>query len=120
MNPSRASLLGLVLLVLVISGASQWWGHRQEARLGEDLARLAGPGDLLMVSSDTCAVCAAARQWFTTHGVRFSECSIERDAACRAQFEALRAPGTPVFVLRGEGAAELGFNPARLRARLQG
>lgn len=117
MNASRASLLGLVLLVLGISGASQWWGHHQEARLGEALARLAAPGDLRMLSSDSCGICAVARQWFTAHGVAYSECSIERDADCRAAFEQLRAPGTPVFLVRGQ--VELGFNPARLRARFE-
>lgn len=118
MPASRASLFGLVLLVLAISGASQWWGHRQEAQLGVRLARAAGPGDLRMLSSDTCAICVVARQWFTQHGVRFSECSIEREPACRADFERLRAPGTPVILVRGE--PELGFNPNRLVARLEG
>jgi hypothetical protein len=49
--------------------------------------------------------------------VAFSECSIERDADCRAAFERLRAPGTPVFLVRGQ--VELGFNPMRLKARLE-
>jgi glutaredoxin len=118
MPASRISLFGLVLLVLAISGASQWWGHRQEARLGERLARAATPGDLHMLSSDTCAICVVARQWFTQHGVAFSECSIERDPACRAEFERLQAPGTPVILVRGQ--PELGFNPSRLQSRLEG
>jgi len=113
---SHASLFGLVLLVLGISAASQWWSHRQEAGLGEELATLAGPGDLRMLSSDTCSICVLARQWLTQHRVRYTECSIERDAACKAEFEALRAPGTPVFVVRGQ--PELGFKPERLRERL--
>jgi hypothetical protein len=117
MKTSRASLIGLVLLVLGISAASQWWGHRQEAALGRQVAALAAPGALHMLSSDTCAICAAARQWFALHRVRYSECSIERDSACREQFESLQAPGTPVFLVRGK--AELGFNPARLHERLK-
>lgn len=71
-----------------------------------------------MLSSDSCAICVVARQWFTRHGVHFSECSIEREPACRADFERLRAPGTPVIVVRG--VPELGFNPTRLVARLEG
>lgn len=116
MNPSRASLLALVLLVLAISGASQWWGHRQEMAMGDEIARLAGPGDIQMLASDTCAICALARGWFDSHGVTYTECSIERDADCRARFDALRAPGTPVILVRGR--PELGFDPGRLRARL--
>lgn len=115
---SGRSLLGLVALVLAVSGASQWWAHRQEAALGRSVALLAQPGDLMMLSSDTCSICATARRWFADHGVRFSECSIERDAACRQQYEALRSPGTPVIVVRGQ--PELGFSPVRLHDRLKG
>lgn len=118
MNVSRRSLFGLVVLILAISVASQWWGHRQEATLGARVAALAGPGDLLMLSSDTCGICTAARGWFQQHGVAFEECFIERDAACKARFDALRAPGTPVILVRGQ--PELGFSPSRLRARLEG
>jgi glutaredoxin len=118
MKASRASLLGVVALVLTVGAASQWWGHRQESSLGRSVAALAKPGDLMMLSSDTCAICASARRWFAEHAVPYGECSIERDAACRQQFEALRAPGTPVILVRGQ--PELGFNPVRLRERLKG
>ena len=116
MNVSRGSLLGLVLLILAISGASTWWGQRQEAALGREVAALAGPGDLQMLSSDTCGICTLARGWFVQHGVAFAECSIERDAACRARFDALQAQGTPVILVRGQ--PELGFSPQRLKLRL--
>lgn len=118
MKTSRASLLGLVALVLAVGAASQWWGHRQESSLGRSVAALAQPGDLMMLSSDTCTICVAARRWFDEYAVPYRECSIERDAACRQQFEALRAPGTPVILVRGQ--PELGFNPVRLRDRLKG
>ncbi len=117
MNVSRRSLLGLVLLILVISGASTWWGQRQEAALGREVASLARPGDLQMLSSDSCSICTLARGWFVQHGVAFTECSIERDADCRARFDQVRAPGTPVILVRGQ--PELGFNPQRLKARLE-
>jgi glutaredoxin len=70
-----------------------------------------------MLSSDDCSICVVARRWFNTHGVVFSECSIERDAACRADFEARGAPGTPVLLVRG--VPQLGFSPERLRAALE-
>ncbi|RVT54123.1 glutaredoxin family protein [Rubrivivax albus] len=118
MNVSRRSLFGLVLLILAISVASQWWGHRQEAQVGERLAALVRPGDLKMIASDTCGICSVARTWLRDHGVAFEECSIERDAACRAEFEALRAAGTPVFVVAGQQAS-LGFSPSRLLAQVR-
>jgi glutaredoxin len=109
-------LLGLALLVLAVGGASQWWAGRQQAALGAEVAALAQPGDIRMLSSATCAICAAARQWFVANQIPFTECTIEHDSACRAAFEASTAPGTPVLLVRGQ--AIVGFAPARLRAAL--
>jgi len=103
--------------VLALSAASAWWAARHEAALGAQVAALARPGDIRMLGSETCSICAAANRWFTVHGVPFTECLIERDAACRAAYEATGAPGTPVMLLRGQ--VDLGFNPTRLRDRLQ-
>lgn len=117
MNASRRSLLGLVALVLVLTAASEWWTRRAEAQLGQQVAALAKAGDIRMLASDTCGICVVARRWMTEHQVPFAECTIERDDACKAEFEALRAAGTPVMVVRGQ--PQLGFNPERLRAALQ-
>lgn len=117
MRHSRASLFGLVVLVMAVSAASSWWAGNAKARIGDEVAALAAPGDIRMLSSDTCGICAEARLWFGANQVAFSECSIERDAACRAEFEALRAPGTPVMLVRG--TPQLGFNPKRLLGALQ-
>jgi hypothetical protein len=118
MKASPRSIVGLVAMILAISAASTWWGGQREAALGSEVAALAGPGDLHMISSDSCAVCVVARRWFIAHEVPFSECSIERDPACRARFDALGAPGTPVIEVRGR--PQLGFAPERLRAALEG
>jgi glutaredoxin len=112
MRTSRRSIFGLVLLVLAVIAASQWWAGRSQAQLGEQLSALAKPGDIQMLSSTTCAFCTVARQWMQQHDVAFSECFIEKDAACAARFEAVRAPGTPVLLVRGQ--AQLGFNAQRV------
>jgi hypothetical protein len=117
LNASRRSLVVLAALVLGITAASTWWAGRQEAQIGQQVAALAQPGDILMLSSDTCGLCVVARQWFQQHAVAFSECSIERDAACRAAFEDSRSPGTPVLLVRQR--TQVGFNPERLQAALQ-
>jgi len=108
------------LLVLVAAAyAAQWvWQTHHDARQGRALAAAAGPGDLQMLASDTCAPCALARQWLRRHEVAFSECSIERDAACREQFVRLGAAGTPAFVVKGRQLV-LGLDEARLLAALQ-
>ncbi len=116
MKPSRTSLVMLAVLVLAISAASTWWAGRHEASLGEQVAALVQPGDIRMLSSETCSVCVVARAWFAEHRVAYSECTIERDAACKAAFEATQAPGTPVLMVRGRPL--VGFNPERLRDSL--
>lgn len=112
----RRSLWGLVAVVTVASAASQWWAGWHDRSVGAEVAALARPGDIRMMSSQTCAVCRQARAWMNEHRVPFVECTIERDARCRADFEASRAPGTPLIVVRGKGY--LGFDPALLRRAL--
>lgn len=112
MTTSRRSIFGLVLLLLGVSATTQWWAGHSQASLGDKMAALAQPGDIRMLSSTTCAYCAAARRWMQQHGVAFSECFIETDTACAAQFEASRAPGTPVLLVRGQ--PQVGFDAQRV------
>ena len=98
----RRALPGLVALVVVAAAAMQgfaWWSRE---RLGAQVAGAARPGDIHMIASVTCLYCAQARAWFGANRVPFSECLIERDAACARTYEALGAPGTPVLVVRGK------------------
>ena len=115
---SLRSLAVLLMLAFVFSGASRWWAHRQNDTLGTELATLVRAGDIRMLSSDTCSICASARAWFSAHRIAFSECSIERDAACRQDFAATLSPGTPVLLVRGK--PQVGFNRERLRAAFSG
>jgi glutaredoxin len=112
MTSSRRSIFGLVVMVLAVSATTQWWASHSQARLGEQMSALAKPGDIQMLSSTTCAFCTVARQWMQLHEVPFKECFIETDAACAARFEALRVPGTPVLLVRGQ--PQTGFNAQRV------
>jgi glutaredoxin len=115
--PSKRSLLGLLALILLVGFASQWWQNRHARSIGEQIAELAKPGDVRMLSSEVCPSCVVARRWFTEQKVAFEECTIERDAACMEEFQARRAPGTPVVIVRGQ--PQLGFVPERVLAALQ-
>jgi hypothetical protein len=115
-RPTRRSLIVLAGLVLAASGGSAWWAARQNDDLGREVAAKALPGDIRMLSSTTCSICTAARLWFEAHRVPFSECFIERDAACANEFAATRSPGTPVLLVRG--VPQVGFSPQRLRDSL--
>lgn len=101
---TRGKLIEYGVLAALVGAAlagPAWWRGREAARLGEELARLARPGDIEMVSSVTCLYCDKARDWLTAHGAPFSECYIERDRACLARYEQLGAAGTPTFMIKG-------------------
>jgi glutaredoxin len=117
MGTSRRSIIGLVLLVAAVSVVTQWWAGHSQARQGEKMSALAKPGDIQMLSSTTCGFCTVARQWLQQHEVAFSECFIEKDAACAARFEAVRAPGTPMVLVRGQ--VQTGFDAQRVLDALQ-
>lgn len=114
--PRHRSLLVLAALLVTTAAATQWWSSSRDHRLGQQLAASAGPGDIRMLSSDTCVFCVTARRWLTQHGVAFNECFIERDVQCRVLYEATQARGTPTLIVRGQ--VQLGFDAARVLAAL--
>jgi glutaredoxin len=116
-RPGARALFGLVVVVLVVAGASQWWAGRTDQRMGAAVAALARPGDIHMLSSASCPYCARARIWMTAHKVPFSECFIERDAACRATFDRVGADGTPTMLVRNR--TQRGFDPQRVLKALE-
>ena len=91
---------------------------RTDQQIGAALAALAKPGDIVMLSSETCTHCAQARRWLTEHRVPFSECFIETDAACADRYRAQQSPGTPTLLVRGE--RHVGFDPGRITKMLGG
>ena len=115
--PRWRSLAALLGLVLAVGAGMQWWGDSSERRQGERLAALAQPGDIRMLSSESCVYCGAARRWMSTHQVKFDECFIERDAPCQTLYDATGAQGTPTLIVRGQ--LQLGFDAARLLAALE-
>lgn len=116
MATTRKPLIALVAVVALAAAGSQWWASRERLELGRQMAALAQPGDIRMLSSTTCGICTSARVWFKAHEVRFDECFIEKDADCRVLFEATRSPGTPVILVKGKPL--VGFDPQRIRAAL--
>lgn len=106
---SWRSLAAVVAIALVVMAALHWQRALSRARLGAQVAALAGPADVRMIASVDCVYCAAARRWFEANRVPFSECEIERDAACAAAYAALGLPGTPVILVRDRRL--LGFDP---------
>lgn len=118
MSTGSRSLAVIVVAVLALGAASQWWNARERAELGPRLARVAQPGDIRVVSSDNCVYCDAARAWLREHRVAHDECFIERDADCRALYQASGARGTPTVLVRGR--AQLGFDAARVLQALSG
>jgi glutaredoxin len=111
------ALRSLALVLLAVWGVSQgvsWWQDQRSA----EAVRLGSQRHALVVySTDTCAYCARARAWLDTHGARWQECNVERDADCASTYEAQGAPGVPLVRVSPMNAPEkalwnLGFSPA--------
>jgi glutaredoxin len=109
MNRPPLSLLAVIGITALASWA---WRSHVAAEDGELLAQRAKPGDIRMISSETCGWCTAARRWMTEQSVPFEECFVERDAQCLADYQALGGQGTPTLVVRGRTV--LGFDRARV------
>lgn len=102
-----------LLVVIALTAAASWaWRSQVSSRDGERLAATVQPGDIRMISSETCGWCTAARRWMQREGVAFDECFIERDAPCLADYQALGGLGTPTLRVRGHTV--LGFDRARI------
>lgn len=104
--------VSLFVVIALAWGGSWAWRSHVSARDGERLAARVKPGDIRMISSETCGWCTAARRWMTAEGIPFQECFLERDAQCRADYVARGGRGTPTLVVRGHTV--LGFDRARL------
>ena len=109
---------GLILIGVITLVSVAWEGYRQwdDQRWADRLAAQVHPDDIRMISSETCFFCTRARQWMTEHHIAFTECFIERDAKCAADFRTLRAPGTPVLLVRQQ--MQLGFQPEHVAQAL--
>lgn len=103
------SLLAVVAATWLASSA---WREHIAGQDGQLLAQRVKPGDIRMISSQTCPYCLAARRWMTQQGIPFQECFIERESSCLADYQALGAVGTPTLVVRGQRV--IGFDRARL------
>ena len=104
--------LSLLVVVSLTALASWAWRGHVAAEDGELLVQRVKPGDIRMISSETCPYCLAARRWMKQQGIPFKECFIERDAICMGDYQALGAVGTPTLVVRGQRV--IGFDRTRL------
>lgn len=114
----RNGVVSLLVVAAVAWGAGQLVRTQVQSGRAEALRAVAGPGDIRMISSLTCFYCTQARQFMTEHRIAFEECYIERDAACRTDYERLGAAGTPTLLIRGE--RQLGFDINRIVTMLGG
>ena len=96
------ALLTVSAIVIGVGWATQALQGWHSDRIGGQVAAVAKPGDIRMLSSNICEYCTKARNWFTANAVPFSECFIESDSTCAAQFADAAAPGTPVLLVRGQ------------------
>ena len=106
------SYVSLAVIVGLVYGGVQLLQGRHNGQQAQALRATAKPGDIVMLSSQTCPYCERARSWMSEQRVPFKECMIETDAACLAEFQARGGLGTPTMVVRGRTV--VGFDPARV------
>ncbi|MDR7331317.1 glutaredoxin family protein [Roseateles asaccharophilus] len=107
-----------LLVIIALAAAASWgWRSHVKSQDGELLAQRVKPGDIRMISSETCGWCTAARRWMQDEGIAFDECFIERDSKCLADYQALGGQGTPTLVVRGQKV--LGFDRSRIVELIQ-
>jgi len=114
----RSSWIRPLLIALAAWVVLQSWQSYTDRKSGVALAALAKPGDIVMLSSETCAYCKSASRFMTQHQIPFSECFIETDATCAESYRAQQAPGTPTLLVRGQRL--VGFDPERIAKVLGG
>lgn len=109
-SPSKPrSLWTLVLLLALIVGGSKalnWW---REARTADLIKTNLGQQRITLYTTQTCTFCVDAKFWLRSHDIPWDECDVERDASCKATFDAQGAPGTPI--VRVGSHWYLGFDP---------
>ena len=114
----RRSWLRPLLIALAVWVLLQSWQSYHARQAAVSLAALAKPGEIVMLSSETCAYCKTASRFMTQHQIPFSECFIETDAACAERYRAQQSPGTPTLLVRGQRL--VGFDPERIAQVLGG
>ncbi len=114
----RRSWLRPLVIALAAWAVMQSWQNYRDKQAGVTLASLAQPGDIVMLSSETCTYCKNANRFMTDNGIPFSECFIETDTACADNYRAQQSPGTPTLLVRGE--RQVGFSPDRIAKALGG
>lgn len=103
------SLWTLALLLVLIAGGSKalnWW---QEDRTADLIKANLHQQRITLYTTQTCVYCVEAKFWLRSHGIAWDECDVERDASCKATFEAQGAPGTPMVRIGHRWL--LGFEP---------
>lgn len=119
-TPPRAAWRQWLVPGLVIALAYlglQWWQGRQADGVGQQLAAVARPGDILMYSTDTCVYCHRAMAQMDRWAVPYAVCDIDRNATCAQTYRQAGAPGTPLMKVKEQW--QLGFSAEGVLAALQ-
>jgi glutaredoxin len=116
-RPRSREWLALAAALALVYGGMHLWRKQSDERWADEIAANARGAEIVMYSTQSCIYCARARAWLDTHRIAFTECDIERSLACLVRYQALGAPGTPTFEVRG--ARLLGFSPQAVAEALR-
>ena len=108
------------LIVLIVLGAGVWsvqsfWAG--SASPEKSAVQSSAQPDVLLYATEWCGYCAAAREFFSNNGIRYTELDIEKSSVGADGHRKLGGNGVPLIVV----GAELvhGYDEARLRGLLK-
>lgn len=67
------------------------------------LASSMSADDVVIYTQPGCAYCELAKRWLDEHGFQYTECDIQADSHCAAEFKRYLGTGTPYVVTRRGG-----------------
>lgn len=107
-RPTARSLLGLLALVGMVWGTTQWVDNWRDARAAQAIREHSQRLDITLYTTSTCPYCAKAIAWLKRHDVRWKECNVETDERCQRTYAAQGSPGVPL--VRAGERWHLGFH----------
>lgn len=110
---------GKWLFLLVVLGAGVWAGKPVwESRAQATAVQVAtAQPEVILYATQWCGYCAAARDFFSANGIRFTELDIEKSSAGYEGHRKLGGNGVPLVVV-GDRVIH-GYNEGELRSTLK-
>jgi glutaredoxin len=105
-----------ILFACYLCWARPWVHHERPQHALVADASSAQP-EVILYGTSWCPYCAKARDFFETHGIKYTEYDIEHDATAEKSYREVHGRGVPVVVVADEVIQ--GYDPDAMAELLQ-